>query len=126
MNMSAKKSVLIIGLEPTLVDYAAFPGMDAAKVLAGLEAVTGRLQGLGYDVQLCLIDLGATAEDVVKAQLARGSFDCIVIGAGVRTGPSHFILFERLINMVHRHAPQASLCFNTNPGDTVEAVQRWI
>src|ERR1035437_8033326 len=44
---------------------------------------------------------------------------------GVRTIPSHFILFERLINVVHEHAPQAKLCFNTKPSDTAEAVQRW-
>ena len=124
--MSPKKSVLVIGLEPTLVDYTAFPGLDAPKVLAALEADRERLNGLGYEVQLCLIDLGETAEAVVLEQLRQKRFDCIVIGAGVRTVPRHFILFERLINVVHQHAPQAKLCFNTKPSDTAEAVQRWL
>jgi hypothetical protein len=126
VNMSPKRSVLVIGLEPTLVDYTAFPGLDAPKVMAGLEADQERLKGLGYEVQLCLIDLGATAEAVVLDQLTRKPFDGIVIGAGVRTVPSHFILFERLINVLHQHAPQAKLCFNTKPSDTAEAVQRWL
>lgn len=57
--------------------------------------------------------------------LQKKRFDCILIGAGVRTIPRHFILFEKLLNIVHEHAPQARICFNTRPGDTAEAVQRW-
>ena len=33
--------------------------------------------------------------------------------------------FERLVNAVHESAPRAKICFNTNPGDTAEAIQRW-
>jgi hypothetical protein len=47
------------------------------------------------------------------------------IGAGIRALPEHTLLFERIINAVYQHAPAARLCFNTNPNDTVEAVQRW-
>ena len=129
--MPQKKSVLLIGFDPTLLDFsspefAAFPGLDAAKVLKALNADEARLKALGCDVEMCLIDLGETAETVVRERLRRKQFDCILIGAGVRTIPSHFILFERLINLLHAHAPQAKLCFNTNPGDTAEAVQRWL
>ncbi len=129
--MTYKKSVLIIGLQPTLIDfsapdYAAFPGLDAAKVLASLKADGDRLNSLGYDVQMCLTDFGETAESVVLEQLKKKQFDCILIGAGVRTVAKNFILFEKLINVVHEHAPQAKLCFNTKPTDTAEAVQRWL
>jgi hypothetical protein len=129
--MPQKKSVLLIGFDPTLLDFsspefAPFPGLDAAKVLKALNADEARLKKLGCDVEMCLIDLGETAETVVRERLRRKQFDCILIGAGVRTIPSHFILFERLINLLHAHAPQAKLCFNTNPGDTAEAVQRWL
>jgi hypothetical protein len=34
------------------------------------------------------------------------------------------LLFEKIINLIHRLAPQASICFNTTPADTAEAVQR--
>jgi hypothetical protein len=124
--MKAGKSVLVIGFEPTLLDYTSLPDLDAAKVMAGLKADETRLRNLGYDVELCLHDLGETAETVVRDRLRQKQFDCIVIGAGVRTIPKYFILFEKLINLVHEHAPRAKLCFNTKPSDTAEAVQRWI
>jgi len=129
--MTDKKSVLVIGVQPTLMDfsdpdYAAYPGMDAAKVLAGLKASEDRLTDRGYDVQMCLTDFGETAEAVVRNKLEQKQFDCIVIGAGIRTIAGNFLLFEKLINVVHAHAPQAKLCFNTGPTDTVEAVQRWL
>ena len=71
---TAEKSFLIIGLEPALIDfsdanYAAFPGLDSAKALAGHTAEQKRLKALGCDVHLCLTDFGQTAETVVIAQL---------------------------------------------------------
>ncbi len=130
-NETAQKRVLVIGLDPALIDfsdpnYAAFPGMTAAKVLAGLTAAEEGLKALGYDAHHCLTDFGQTAAAVVTAQLERQQFDCILIGAGVRAVPSNFILFEKLINVVHEHAPRAKICFNTNPSDTLEALRRWI
>lgn len=129
--MIDEKSVLVIGLEPTLIDFsgpdfADSPGMNATKVLTGLKSSEDELTRLGYSVQMCLTDFGETAEAVVQGQLKQRRFDCILIGAGIRTLPSNFILFEKLINVVHEHAPQARLCFNTKPSDTVEAVQRWL
>jgi len=124
--MTTRKSVLLIGFEPTLLDYATIPDLDAGKVTAALKADEARLRGLGYEVELCLIDLGQTAAKVVQDRLKQKQFNCILIGAGVRTIPKYFILFEKLINVVHEHAPQAKLCFNTKPSDTAEAVQRWI
>ena len=127
--MTDKKSVLVIGLEPTLIDFSHpgyAPGMDASKVLAGLKSSEDTLTRLGYSVQMCLTDFGETAEAVVQSQLKQKRFDCILIGAGIRTVPSNFMLFEKLINVVHEHAPQAKLCFNTMPSDTAAAVKRWI
>ncbi|MEO8409308.1 MAG: hypothetical protein ABI478_01960 [Propionivibrio sp.] len=129
--MANAKSVLLIGLQPKLIDYsspdyAAFPGMDAAKVQAALDADASRLNGLGYEAQLCLTDFGETAEVVVSEALRKKSFDCVLIGAGVRTVGKNFLLFEKLINVVHKFAPQAKLCFNTKPDDTAEAVKRWV
>jgi len=127
--MADNKSVLVIGLDPTLIDFSQpgyAPGMDAAKVLAGLKSSEEELSRLGYSVQMCLTDFGETAEAVVRTQLKRKRFDCILIGAGVRTNPSNLLLFEKLVNVVHESAPQAKLCFNTLPSDTAAAVQRWL
>ena len=124
-----KKSVLVIGLDPTLIDFSQpgyAPGMNATKVLAGLKSSEEELTRLGYSVQMCLTDFGETAEKVVQMQLEQKRFDCILIGAGVRANPSNLMLFEKLINVVHEHAPQAKLCFNTMPNDTAAAVKRWL
>ncbi|HET7834184.1 MAG TPA: hypothetical protein VFL43_00125 [Variovorax sp.] len=120
-----KTQVLVIGLEPTLVDFSSMPDMNAGKVRAGLEADQAKLAALGYEADLCLTDLGETAADMVARKLSEKAFDCVVIGAGIRTIPAYFLLFERLINVVHRAAPGARICFNTRPSDTAEAVQRW-
>ena len=127
--MTPQKSVLVIGLDPTLIDFSQpgyAPGMDATKVLAGLKSSEDELNRLGYSVQMCLTDFGDTADAVVQSALKQKRYDCILIGAGVRTNPSNFLLFEKLINVVHEHAPQAKLCFNTLPNDTAAAVMRWI
>lgn len=127
---TAKRSALLIGLDPALIDFAspdfaAFPGMNAAKVMAGLNAAIEGMKALGYDAHNCLTDFGQTAEAVVTAELQRRQFDCVLIGAGVRTAPGNFILFEKLINVVHEHAPHSKICFNTKPSDSFEALQRW-
>lgn len=128
--MPDEKSVLVIGLDPTLIDFSlpeyAVTGMDATKVLAGLKASEDELTRLGYRVHMCLTDFGETAASVVQSLLKQKRFDCVLIAAGIRTVPSNFMLFERLINVAHEHAPQARLCFNTKPSDTAEAVQRWL
>lgn len=100
--------------------------MDAAKVFAGLKSSEEELTHLGYDVQTCLTDFGETAEAVLQAILQQKQFDCVLIGAGVRANPNNFLLFEKMINVVHAHAPQAKLCFNTLPSDTAAAVKRWL
>jgi hypothetical protein len=75
---------------------------------------------------MCFTDFGETAEAVVRSQLKQKRFDCILIGAGTRTNPSNFMLFEKLINVVNEHAPQAKVCFDTMPSDTAAAVKRWL
>lgn len=100
--------------------------MDATKVLAGIRSAEDELTRLGYSVKTCLTDFGETAAAVVQSQLEQKRFDCILIGAGVRANPSNFLLFEKLINVVHEYAPQARLCFNTVPSDTADAVKRWL
>jgi len=128
--VTEKKSVLVIGLDPTLIDFShpdyANTGMDVTKVQAGLKSSEHELIRRGYSVKMCFTDFGETAEAVVQNQLKQKRFDCVLIGAGIRMIPSNFMLFEKLINVVHEHAPQAKLCFNTKPSDTAEAVQRWI
>ena len=127
--MAAKARVLLVGLEPDIVDYSKspVPGLTAAKVRAAVAADSAKLESLGYSVKSLYVDDGKTAEAALTKALASGGFDCIMIGAGLRIVPPYFLLFEKLINIIHRHAPTSTkLCFNTNPADTADAVQRWV
>ncbi len=119
------KNVLLIGLDPAVVAYDRWPGLTAEKLEAGLRRDEAALKDSGYDAEICFIDHGETAEEVVKAKLAKTDFACILIGAGVRTDTEEFRLFEQLINTVHEHAPGTRICFNTGPTDSVDAVKRW-
>src|SRR5688572_20349514 len=122
----SKQKVLMIGLQPDVVEYSSFPGLTKEKLTMALEAQEKNLCGLGFDARWCLIDLGKTAEAVAKAALEYKQYDVVLIGAGVRTPPAYFALFEKLINIVHEHAPKSRICFNTKPDDTTEAVLRWV
>lgn len=121
-----KKRILMVGLNPSLVNFAAGSSLNAESVRAAGGAATERLRALGHEVQDCLFDPGTQSEQPLVNLLSRSPFDCIMIGAGLRALPEHTILFEKVINTIHRHAPSASICFNTNPGNTAEAVLRWI
>jgi len=121
------KKVLLIGLEPKFVDYATLPmRLDEPTLRAALEKDVQRLRDLGYHADWLLIDRGETAEVVTSAALQSNTFDCVLIGAGIRTMPPLFLLFEKLVSLVHEKAPHAKLCFNTRPEDTAESVQRWV
>lgn len=100
------------------------PGLTAAKVRAAVEADSAKLEALGYSVKS---HDGKTAEAVLTDALTNSRYDCIMIGAGQRVVPPYFLLFEKLINVMHRQAPGLTkLCFNSNPTDTAEAVKRWV
>ena len=116
-----KASVLLVGLDPDIVDYSKspVPGLTAAKVRAAFEADSTKLETLGYSVKSLYVDDGKTAEAVLTSALTTGRYDCIMIGAGLRVVPPYLLLFEKLINVVHRHVPASTkLCFNSNPSDT--------
>jgi hypothetical protein len=131
-----KKKIVIIGLHPDVVNYSLFPGLPSdgpgdlplthEKLTQGLKAQEEGLQKLGFDVRMCFVDLGETAEEITREALLGKAIDAVLIGAGIRTPPPNFLLFERLVNVVHECAPQAKICFNTNPEDTAEAFLRGV
>jgi hypothetical protein len=118
-------AVLALGLDPVFVDSKAMGGYTPAMVRAFIDSQLDRVRAGGYEVENCLVDLGETAETVLREKLRERSFDCVLIGAGLRA-PEHSVLFEQLLNTVHVLAAKAKICFNTTPGDSLEAVQRWV
>jgi hypothetical protein len=124
------KKVLLIGIDPALIDFtsaefAAFPGLTAEKVEMGINGAINQLNQLNFEAEKCWVDFGETAINVLEKQLGEKQFDIVLIGAGIRVPPKNFLLFENMINCIRSFAPKATICFNTNPMDTVASVQRW-
>ena len=109
--MAAKARVLLVGLEPDIVDYSKspVPGLTAAKVRAAVEADSAKLESLGYSVKSLYVDNGKTAEAVLTKALASGGFDCIMIGAGLRIVPPYFF---PVIRETNQHHPPARFNFD--------------
>jgi hypothetical protein len=120
------QSVLSVGFIPERVDLTPFPGLTPEKVRAGVAAELARLKELGYDAHHVYLDVADGAESVLGDKLAERSYAGVVVGAGIRNSPAHFLMFERILNVIHEKAPHAKICFNTSPHDTSAAIQRWV
>ncbi|MFY0690366.1 MAG: hypothetical protein JXR14_00425 [Paracoccaceae bacterium] len=119
------KKVLMVGWHPTVVDYSKYPGLDADKLEAALRADEKKLNDLGYDASIGFIFSGETAIEQLEQSLKETAYDVVMIGAGVRKDDDHFLIFEKLVNVIHEHAPKARIAFNTGPTDSDAAIQRW-
>jgi hypothetical protein len=120
---------LFVGLEPETVDFsdpAVPPGMNAAKIHAGIAIAMQTMADRGWGADVCLLRPDETAGPALEKQLASKPYDCVVIGAGVRLPPKNLLLFEVLINTVRKAAPNASIALNTSPEDSADAAARWL
>jgi hypothetical protein len=126
---SDAKRVLFIGQQPETVDFsdpALPPGFDAAKIHAGIAIGMQQMADRGWQADLCLVPPDASSADMVTQRLVASTYDCVVIGGGIRIPPKSLLLLERLVNAVHRAAPDAAIAFNTTPQDTADAAARWL
>jgi hypothetical protein len=119
------KKVLMVGWHPSVVNYAKYPDLTAEKLEGALRLDEQKLNAQGYDASIGFIFSGATAIDQVAGQLQATAYDIVLIGAGVRKDDDHFLVFEKLVNIVHELAPQARIVFNTGPTDSEAAIHRW-
>jgi hypothetical protein len=53
---------------------------------------------------------------MLETQLAAVTYDCVVIGGGMRLPPKGLVLFEQVVNAIHKAAPGAAIAFNTPRG----------
>jgi hypothetical protein len=121
--------VLLVGYDPETVDFsdpALPPGMTAEKIHAGIAVALKQFAERGWQADLALIRPDETAVPTVERQLGATSYDCVVIGAGLRLPPRSLTLFEAVINAVHKAAPGAAIAFNSLPGDSADAAARWL
>lgn len=114
-------TALVIGFDPRTI-----PGFDPAPVLDGLARGRARYPELGIDAHEVLVDPAGDALAPITAALTARSYDCVVVGGGLRSSPEHLALFEEIVNLVHRHAPDAQIAFNRAPDDCAAAVRRRI
>ena len=121
--------VLLVGYDPETVDFsdpALPPGMTVEKIRAGVAMALKRFAELGWEGDVGYIRPDETAGPTVERLLATKSYNCVVVGAGVRLPPDRLALFEAVINAVHRAAPAAVIAFNTRPEDSADAAARWL
>jgi hypothetical protein len=121
--------VLFVGQEPETVDFsdsALPPGFDVKQVQTGIAKAKTLLGERGWLADLCLVKPDETAIPTLERQLASAHYDCVVIGGGLRIPPSGLILFEKVVNAIHKGAPRAAIAFNTRPEDTADAAARWL
>lgn len=121
--------VLFVGQQPETVDFsdpAIPPGFDAKKIHAGISIAMAQMTERGWQADSCMIPPDATAGPLLEKQLASATYDCVVVGGGLRLPPKSLWLFETVINAVHKAAPNAAIAFNTRPEDTAEAAARWL
>jgi hypothetical protein len=118
---AAAPRVLVIGLDPYRV-----PGpWDPKPVADAIEVGMARFAEHGLAVQTCLFgldgsdDVAAVVTDALRAR----PWECVTVGGGVR---NQLELFEQVINLVRRHAPDAAIAFNSTPADTFDAAARWV
>ena len=123
------KRVLFVGQEPETVDFSdpsLPPGFDADKISHGIEAGMKQMKEMGWDARLCLVRPDDSAAVDLARELEAATYDCVVIGGGLRIPPKGLLIFESLVNVVHKSAPSAFIAFNTKPEDTSAAAARWI
>jgi hypothetical protein len=123
-TIAAEPRVLVIGVDPTRV-----PGpWDPAPVVEALAAGKTRFAEAGVGAQTCLFGLDGSddIEAVVVAALEQRPWEVVVVGGGIRKPEELVELFEKVVNLVRRHAPGAAIAFNSTPVDSYDAAARWL
>ena len=114
-------SALVVGYDPQGI-----PGVDREALRAALDAELARFGEHGIDAAMTRVVFDESAESTLVASLTEQPWDVVVVGGGIRKTEQLLPLFEQIVNLIRRHAPQAAIAFNTSGGDSVEAAQRWL
>ena len=121
--------VLFVGQIPETVDYsdpALPPGLNAEKIYAGIDVAAAKIAEKGWLGDICNIAPDDDGIATLEKQLASATYDCVVVGGGLRLPPKGLLMFEKVVNSIHKTAPGAAIAFNTRPEDTAEAADRWV
>jgi hypothetical protein len=119
--------ILFVGQKPETVDFSdpsLPPGFNADKINAGIAVAIAKIKERGWLGDTCMITPDDAGLATLKGALEQETYDCVVIGGGLRLPPKGLALFEAVVNGTHKAAPDAAIAFNTTPEDTSEAAAR--
>ena len=119
--------ILFVGQKPETVDYSdpsLPPGFNAQMINAGIAIAVEQIKARGWVGETCMITPDGAGRAMLEKALRAVAYDCVVIGGGLRLPPKSLLLFEMVVNVVHRAAPGAAIAFNTKPENTAEAAAR--
>ena len=119
--------ILFVGQKPETVDFSdpsLPPGFDAEKINAGIAVAVEKISERGWQGDTCMITPDEAGQATLEQQLKATTYDCVVIGGGLRIPPRGLVLFETVVNIIHKAAPDAVIAFNTRPEDTADAAAR--
>ena len=119
--------ILFVGQKPETVDFSdpSLPaGFNAEKINAGIALGVAKIEERGWQGDTCMITPDAAGKAMLQTALEAAAYDCVVIGGGLRLPPKSLGLFETVVNIIHKCAPDAAIAFNTRPEDTADAAAR--
>jgi hypothetical protein len=119
--------ILFVGQKPETVDFSdpsLPPGFNADKINAGIAVAVAKIKERGWQGDTCMITPDNAGRTLLEKTLKSAAYDCVVIGGGLRIPPKGLALFETVVNVVHKMAPNAAIAFNTRPEDTADAAAR--
>jgi hypothetical protein len=119
--------ILFVGQKPETVDFSdpsLPPGFNADKINAGIAVAVAKIKERGWQGDTCMITPDNAGRTMLEKTLKGAAYDCVVIGGGLRIPPKGLALFETVVNIVHKMAPNAAIAFNTRPEDTADAAAR--
>lgn len=119
-----------IGLDPDVIDvtspdFAQFPGLSRDRLRAANDENVAGLRDAGYHVDNCLIPFGDAGASKARQWLEAGTYDAVLIGAGVRLVAGNTLLFESIVNAAHASQPGCRFVFNKDAVATPDDIRRW-
>jgi len=119
--------ILFVGQKPETVDFSdpsLPPGFNAEKITAGIALGVKKIEEHGWKGDTCMITPDAAGNAMLEDAFKAATYDCVVVGGGLRLPPKSLELFETVVNIIHKAAPNATIAFNTRPEDTADAAAR--
>lgn len=94
-------------------------------------AIEQHLRAQGIDAHTFALTNDASGDALLADELGRDRYDGVAIGGfingqdpGVRPTRETTNWFNRVLNIVHRHAPEAQIILVRDPADALQAIRR--